>query len=68
MRRRQSRGAERQEDYRRRHPQMNVTFRDLDEHHRVRQALQQQRITVREVLLAWAATVEGNEGPHSGPR
>jgi hypothetical protein len=47
---------------------MNVTFRDLDEHHRVRQALQQQRITVREVLLAWAATVEGNEGPHSGPR
>lgn len=53
-RRRQSPGAERQEWYRTTHPQINVTFRDPDEHRRVQWALARHHRTAREVLLAWA--------------
>ncbi len=52
-RRRQSPGAERQEWYRTTHPQINVTFRDPEEHRRVQWALARHHRTAREVLLAW---------------
>jgi hypothetical protein len=47
-------GSVRQYYYRIGHPQINVTFRDLEEHRTVKQACIRTGCTPREVLLNWA--------------
>ncbi len=50
-------GSERQDNYRNRHPQLNITFRDMDEEWTVRRALRRTDSTPREILLNWAQRV-----------
>jgi hypothetical protein len=47
-------GSERQDYYRSKHPQMNATFRDMDEYWIIQRALRRTGRTPREVLLNWA--------------
>jgi hypothetical protein len=55
--RKQSEGAERQEYYRRHHPQWNLTFQSEEECRQIREACRHTRQTPRQVLLAWAQAV-----------
>ena len=56
----QSPGAERQELYRWRHPQVNITLQSPEEQHIIRQACMRQHTTPRQVLLAWVAQVQAD--------
>jgi hypothetical protein len=50
-------GSERQSSYRMWHPQINVTFRNQDEHWTVKRACWRTGGTPREVLLDWAQRI-----------
>ena len=50
-------GAERQYRYRMRHPQINVTFRDVEEYRSIKQAAIRTSSTPREILLNWVQQV-----------
>lgn len=56
-------GKERQSDYRWKHPQLNVTFRNRDEYWTVMRALSRIRLTPRQVLFNWAQQVLANPWP-----
>ncbi len=56
-------GSERQDNYRMAHPQLNVTFRDRDEHWTVKRALWRTGHSPREVLLNWAQRVLAESQP-----
>ena len=53
----QSPGAERQEWYRARHPQLNLTLQNVAELHQIRAACRKTQSTPRQVLLDWAVQV-----------
>lgn len=53
--RKQSPGAERQESYRWRHPQINITLQSQAERQSIRQECMRHHTTPRQVLLAWVA-------------
>jgi hypothetical protein len=59
-------GSERQDNYRSKHPQMNITFRDMDEDWTVRRALRRTGRTPREVLLNWAQRALAEPLPSAG--
>ncbi|MDA8335983.1 MAG: hypothetical protein M0Z41_13545 [Peptococcaceae bacterium] len=50
-------GADRQYWYRKQHPQINVTFRNVEEYRSIKQASTRTGSTPREVLLDWAQRV-----------
>jgi hypothetical protein len=50
-------GSERQDSYRSKHPQINLTFRDYDEYRTIQRALRRTGRTSREILLNWAQRV-----------
>lgn len=50
-------GADRQYRYRTRHPQINVTFRNVEEYRAIKQAFIRTGSTPRDVLLNWAQQV-----------
>ncbi len=56
-------GSERQYNYRDRHPQINVTFRDYDEYWIMQRALRRTGRKPREVLLNWARRVLAETQP-----
>lgn len=50
-------GSERQYWYRTKHPQINVTFRNVEEYRSIKKASIRTGRTPREVLLTWAQQV-----------
>ncbi len=59
-------GSDRQYSYRLRHPQLNVTFRDFEEHRTVKQACLSTGRTPREILVIWARNVLAKSQPSAG--